>query len=137
MHIDHYPTINGVSRYVHHGVPVSSDLRCIKCYISQKHVKSQGKLMLRRYQKPNTVIQSEYARKLNLRSFKPLSYPSFELGQAVYQRILDRNPNIDEETAKRYYESAIRNIIGKTMPEEKHRDRARRLQLKPYDRYKN
>ena len=123
-------------RYVN--IPASSELKCIKCSLNAKRILRPGKEMLTHLVSRNSVIISDYAKTIKLRSFEPLQYPSFDLGSAVYQRILERNPDIDEETAKRYYESAMRNIIGKDMPKAKHIDRAKRLNFtNPNIKYKN
>lgn len=51
------------------------------------------------------------------------------LGQAIYAKIKQNHPNIDDETALRYFEIALANIRHNEVSEERKISRARRLSL--------
>lgn len=124
----------------------SSDLRCIKCGLHinwlrgdlyEKHY-ANSQVREIRMKAMKSKIAHEYFRQNKLRSFNPTSYLSVELALAIYARIIECNPGIDEVTAKVYFEHAMRNILKDNIPNEKHKDRVRRLDMYEYtDRYKN
>lgn len=121
----------------------SSELRCIKCGLNWRWIRDKNYEKFYRDDKLGVtkikVIKSIIARQYKLRSFKPAEYLSYDLAKAIYDKIIECNPGIDDTTAKVYFEWAQKNILTKDMPIEKHKDRVRRLNahIWPEDRYKN
>lgn len=54
-----------------------------------------------------------------------------DLGRAIYAKIKEAHPNIDDETALKYFEIALHNIRNNRVSEERKISRARRLSLDP------
>lgn len=54
-----------------------------------------------------------------------------ELGKAIYTKIKGAHPNIDDETARKYFEIALDNIRNIKVTEERKANRAKRLLLIP------
>lgn len=56
---------------------------------------------------------------------------NLELGKAIYSKIIENNPNIDEETACKYFEIALNNIRNIEVNDDRKISRAKRLSLNP------
>ena len=54
-----------------------------------------------------------------------------ELAHAIYTKIKEAHPNIDDETATKYFEIALDNIRNNKVSEERKENRAKRLCLTP------
>ena len=59
------------------------------------------------------------------------SYGDLELSKAIYSRIKETHPNIDDDTAVRYLEWSLDNIEKHKVSKERKEGRAKRLSLKP------
>ncbi len=58
------------------------------------------------------------------------------LARAIYQKIKEIHPNIDDETARKYFEIALENIRSKKANKEQQEKRAKRLSLNlDFDRW--
>lgn len=54
-----------------------------------------------------------------------------DLAQAIYSKIIEHNPDIDDETATKYFEIALDNIRNIKVSDERKASRAKRLSLSP------
>ena len=54
-----------------------------------------------------------------------------DLAKAIYSKIREAHPNIDDETARKYFEIALDNIRNIKVTEERKANRAKRLLLIP------
>ena len=125
----------------------SSQLCCIKCGLNWKWrtTKQLEKMYINssfakdKIKAYKGMVARTVEKNNNLISLNPEQYLSYDLAKAIYERIIECNPGIDDTTAKVYFECAQKNILTKDMPMEKHKDRVRRLNayIWPKDRCKN
>jgi hypothetical protein len=106
---------------------------CIKCGLDE------NKLGINRLSFEDKVMQDylkkhkSYINGLDLHIECDLS-----LGMAVYSKILEKHPNIDDSTAVRYFMYAINHIKFVEVSEERKQSRAKRLLLEPdFDNWKS
>lgn len=55
----------------------------------------------------------------------------FDLAKAIYAKIKKAHPNIDDETARKFFEIALTNIRKNKISDQRKASRAKRLSLKP------
>lgn len=97
---------------------------CIKCGLDGS-VSSQSREYLPFYQK----IMYDYLRKNHLRGKETNIACDLDLAHAIYSKVKEVHPDIDDDTAIGYFEIALNNIRNTKVSEERKTNRAKRLSL--------
>lgn len=97
---------------------------CIKCGLDGS-VSNQDREYLSFSQK----IMYDYLRKPHLRGKETNITCDLELAHAIYSKIKEVHPDIDDDTALGYFEIALNNIRNTKVSEERKTNRAKRLSL--------
>lgn len=97
---------------------------CIKCGLDGS-VSSQSREYLPFSQK----IMYDYLRKNHLRGKETNIACDLDLAQAIYSKVKEVHPDIDDDTAIGYFEIALNNIRNTKVSEERKTNRAKRLSL--------
>lgn len=100
---------------------------CIKCgldnkvlFVNENYLSSYGKMMFSYLYLGNHYLEG-----------KTLGVCcDMELAQAIYRKIKEVHPEIDDETACKYFETALDDIQSIEVSEERKESRAQRLSLK-------
>ena len=103
---------------------------CIKCGLDGS-VSSQSREYLPFSQK----IMYDYLRKNHLRGKETNIACDLDLAHAIYSKVKEVHPDIDDDTAIGYFEIALNNIRNTKVSEERKTNRAKRLSLSP--KFKN
>lgn len=103
---------------------------CIKCGLDGS-VSSQSREYLPFSQK----IMYDYLRKNYLRGKETNIACDLDLAHAIYSKVKEVHPDIDDDTAIGYFEIALNNIRNTKVSEERKTNRAKRLSLGP--KFKN
>lgn len=103
---------------------------CIKCGLDGS-VSSQSREYLPFSQK----IMYDYLRKNHLRGKETSITCDLDLAHAIYSKVKEVHPDIDDDTAIGYFEIALNNIRNTKVSEERKTNRAKRLSLGP--KFKN
>lgn len=56
---------------------------------------------------------------------------NLNLARAIYSKIKEAHPDIDDETATKYFKVALTNIRNTEVSDKRQKDRAKRLSLSP------
>ena len=99
---------------------------CIKCGLDNS-VLDQERDWLTHTQK----IMYDYLRKNHLNGIKTDILCDIDLATSIYSKIKEAHPNIDDETAIKYFEIALDNIRNIEVNDERKISRAKRLSLSP------
>ena len=97
---------------------------CIKCGLDGS-VSSQSREYLPFSQK----IMYDYLRKNHLRGKETNIACDLDLAHAIYSKVKEVHPDIDDDTAIGYFEIALNNIRNTKVSEERKTNRAKRLSL--------
>jgi hypothetical protein len=97
---------------------------CIKCGLDGS-VSSQSREYLPFSQK----IMYDYLRKNHLRSKETNIACDLDLAHAIYSKVKEVHPDIDDDTAIGYFEIALNNIRNTKVSEDRKTNRAKRLSL--------
>lgn len=97
---------------------------CIKCGLDGS-VSSQSREYLPFSQK----IMYDYLRKNHLRGKETNITCDLDLAQAIYSKVKEVHPDINDDTAIGYFEIALNNIRNTKVSEERKTNRAKRLSL--------
>ena len=97
---------------------------CIKCGLDGS-VSNQDREYLSFSQK----IMYDYLRKHHLRGKETNITCDLELAHAIYSKVKEVHPDIDDDTALGYFEIALNNIRNTKVSEERKTNRAKRLSL--------
>ena len=103
---------------------------CIKCGLDGS-VSNQDREYLSFSQK----IMYDYLRKHHLRGKETNITCDLELAHAIYSKVKEVHPDINDDTAIGYFEIALNNIRNTKVSEERKTNRAKRLSLGP--KFKN
>ena len=103
---------------------------CIKCGLDGS-VSSQSREYLPFSQK----IMYDYLRKNHLRGKETNITCDLDLAHAIYSKVKEVHPDIDDDTTIGYFEIALNNIRNTKVSEERKTNRAKRLSLGP--KFKN
>ena len=103
---------------------------CIKCGLDGS-VSNQSREYLPFSQK----IMYDYLRKNYLRGKETNITCDLDLAHAIYSKVKEVHPDIDDDTAIGYFEIALNNIRNTKVSEERKTNRAKRLSLGP--KFKN
>ena len=99
---------------------------CIKCGLDNS-VSKQRREWLSFYQK----IMYDYLSKKYLSGLETKIACDLDLAQAIYSKIKETHPGIDDEMAIKYFKIALENIRNIKVSEERKTKRAKRLSLNP------
>lgn len=99
---------------------------CIKCGLDNSILKQERKWLTF-----PQMIMHDYLKEKYLNGSKTKIACDLELAQAIYSKIKEENPDIDDETAIRYFEIALDNIRSIKVSDERKINRAKRLSLEP------
>lgn len=104
-----------------------SDIGCIKCGIDTSIYDYERKFL-----SPEEQAMYDYLKSYSnvLFNSKPKTTCDLQLGVAIYSKIKERHPDIDDKTAKKYFEIALDNIREIPVSEARKESRAKRLGLK-------
>lgn len=102
---------------------------CIKCGLDNSVLDKE-----REWLTPTQKIMYDYLRKNHLNYFNGIKIDilcDIDLATSIYSKIKDANPDIDDETAIKYFEIALHNIRNIEVNDERKISRAKRLSLSP------
>lgn len=103
---------------------------CIKCGLDQKVLESDSRyldlLPLEQQIMYNFMRNHSYNNGINTNVLCDM-----DLAKAIYSKIKNAHPNIDDNTARKYFEIALDNIRKIKVSEARKISRAKRLSLKP------
>lgn len=100
---------------------------CIKCGLNEAVLVSDGKFL----SLENKIIY-DYIMKYNMGHGVYLDVVcDLNLAKAIYSKIKERHPEIDDETAIKYFEIALDHIRHIKVSEERKENRVKRLKLNP------
>lgn len=99
---------------------------CIKCGLDNSILDMDEKFL-----SPYGKIMYSYLRKKHLFGIETNIACDLELAKAIYSKIKQAHPDIDDETAIKYLENALNNIRGSKVSDDRKASRAKRLSLKP------
>ena len=106
---------------------------CVKCGLDQRVFQ-----LMEIYRRPDLLTSNQrimydymsdhlsYNYGINTELFCDL-----DLARAIYSKIMEAHPSIDDETAVKYLKVALHNIRDAKASEERNENRAKRLSLKP------
>ena len=99
---------------------------CIKCGLHDD--------VLATFDTNNIVMFSYLADEKNITSFRSAKKINescdLDLAHAIYKKIVNAHPNIDDDTLIEYFENSLNHIRNKNVDDEKNKNRAKRLHLK-------
>ena len=102
---------------------------CIKCGLDNSALDSDRECL-----PGSKEIMYDYLRK-NKNCFdkgiKTKVFCDLDLARAIYSKIKSTHPNIDDETARKYFEISLDDIRNIKVSDERKVSRAKRLSLKP------
>lgn len=104
----------------------SKSCGCIKCGLDNSVLDYQ-----REYLPFTQKIMYDYLRKKYLRGSETKIACDLDLAQAIYSKIKDAHPDIDDQIAIKYFEIALDNIRNIKVSDERKTNRAKRLSLDP------
>lgn len=96
---------------------------CIKCGLHHDVLFSNDKTMYTYLNNGDNLKKFWSSKRLNI-------VCDLELANAIYKKIIESHPDIDDETLIKYFNNAVNHIKNKEVSEERKIDRAKRLQLK-------
>lgn len=97
---------------------------CIKCGLNENVLTSQ-----RNWLQFNEKIMYDYLSEKRLRGVETKIACDLDLAQAIYSKIKVAHPNLDDNTAKKYFEIALDDIRNIKVNDERKTSRAKRLSL--------
>lgn len=105
---------------------------CIKCGVNQTVLEKDPK-----YQSTEEKIMYDYLREnYCTKGIHSSMACDLDLGKALYLKIKEQHPDIDDETACKYFEIALDNIRDKKESQDRKNNRAKRLSLdKKFNRW--
>lgn len=105
---------------------------CIKCGLNERYA---NKILVDFPSFSDARIMNDYFRKddspLYIRGIHTKVGCDLELAKAIYAKIKENYPDIDDETAKKYFKNALNDIGNIEVSEERKVSRAKRLSLNP------
>lgn len=99
---------------------------CIKCGLDNSVLEEE-----KRFLSADRKVMDEYLRKNYLSGIETKISCDLELAQAIYSKIKEEHPDIDDETAIQYFENALENIRNTKVSDNRKMNRAKRLSLNP------
>ena len=99
---------------------------CIKCGLNESVLKGHRDELSIQDQ-----IMYDYLTSHELSGTKTNNFCDLDLARAIYSKIIDNNPGIDDKTAIKYFEIALDNIRNIDVSDERKESRAKRLSLNP------
>lgn len=99
---------------------------CIKCGLDSSILKQD-----REWLPFSKKIMYDYLREEYLSGRETEIVCDLDLAQAIYSKIRQTHPDIDDETAVKYFEIALDNIRNIKVSDERKTNRAKRLSLDP------
>ena len=106
---------------------------CIKCGLNQEVLNKANGVSGTKFLNFEEQIMYNYLKKgiyMTKGSMIPI-FCDFDLARAVYSKIRENNSDIDDETARKYFEISIENIRKTNVSDDIKENRANRLSLKP------
>ena len=98
---------------------------CIKCGLDDSVTLEPRELIPFSRQVMSDYLKDKY----HIRGIKSEVLCDLDLGKAIYNKIINNNPHINDKTALKYFEIALDNIRNIKVSEERKKDRAKRLSL--------
>lgn len=105
---------------------------CIKCGLNQEVLNKANGIFGTKFLTFEEQIMYDYLKSgIHMRGqMVPVSC-DIDLARSVYSKIKENNPDIDNETAQKYFEIALDNIRKTKVTDERKENRAKRLSLSP------
>ncbi len=100
---------------------------CIKCGLDTSVLDSDYPLGLQKIM--YDYLKKSHLHSLNIQEIKTDVICDMDLAQVIYAKIKSVYPNIDDETARKYFEIALDNIRNIKVSDERKENRAKRLSL--------
>ena len=105
-------------------------LGCIKCGLDQDVINKLNTIHFLPYEEQLMCTFMENSKYITgIVSFESCD---LSLARAIYSKIKEKNPDIDDETACKYFEIALNNMRDKRVNDEKRKSITKRLSLKPH-----
>ena len=108
---------------------------CIKCGLDESILETRGECLSFQEEIMYDYLMDNKFRGKYLNGEETKIACDINLAQAIYSRIKQTHPDIDDKTATKYFKVALNNIRSNKVNEERKSNRARRLSLDP--KFKN
>lgn len=107
---------------------------CIKCGANSRILNLGDNFGLKNLTEDEKIMYYFLKRNLTIIGTYPLYSPvicNLDLARAIYKKIKEAHPDIDDVTATKYFEIALDNIRNIEVSKERKKSRAKRLSLTP------
>ena len=111
---------------------------CLKCGLSEYILYLENMNCSLKYASTDQLAMYEYMKEVSDGFFFPDSYMTgiktevacdSDLAKAIYSKIMENHPDLDDDTARKYFEIALDNIRNIRVSEERKESRKKRLAL--------